>query len=86
MTSVMFSATSRFELCCADATVVGEGTLATNGGGAISINNESLDFEVLNPYVGEIQNFVDAIAGNTRVAVSGAEGIRNIEILLQADS
>jgi len=86
MTSVMFSATSRFELCCANATVVGEGTLATNGGGAISINNEPLDFEVLNPYVGEIQNFVDAIAGNTRVAVSGAEGIRNIEILLQADN
>ena len=86
MTSVKFSATSRFELCCADATVVGEGTLATNGGGSISINNEPLNFDVLNPYIGEIQNFVDAVAGNARVAVSGAEGVRNIEILLQADS
>ena len=84
MTSVKFSAPSRFELCCADATVTGVGTLATNGGGVISINNEPLEFEELNPYAGEIQNFVDAIAGNTRVAVSGAEGLKNIEILLQA--
>ena len=84
MTSVKFSAPSRFELCCADATVTGVGTLATNGSGVISINNEPLEFEELNPYAGEIQNFVDAIAGNTRVAVSGAEGLKNIEILLQA--
>lgn len=85
MTSVKFSAPSRFELCCADATVIGEGTLATNGGGSIKINDEPLKFDVHNPYLGEIQNFVDAIAGSTRVAVSGAEGVRNIEILLQAD-
>ena len=41
---------------------------------------------MLNPYVGEIKNFVSAIGGNTRVEVSGQEGLRNIEILLQADS
>jgi len=86
MTSVKFTAASRFELCCTDANVIGEGTLATHGGGSIFINGEPLEFEELNPYVGEIQNFVDAIAGNTRVAVSGAEGVKNIEILLQADS
>lgn len=85
MTSVMFDATSRFEINCSDAIVVGEGTLATHGGGSISINNEPLKFDLLNPYVGEIQNFVEAIAGTARVAVSGAEGLRNIEILLQAD-
>ncbi len=86
LTSVKFSAPSRFELYCANATVIAEGTLATNGGGAIQIDGEPLEFEVCNPYIGEIKNFVDAIAGSTRVAVSGAEGIRNIEILLQADS
>lgn len=86
MTSVMFSATSRFELYCSDGMIVGDGTLATHGGGSIAVNGVPLDFDVVNPYVGEIQNFVDAIAGNVRVAVSGAEGIRNIEILLQADS
>jgi len=66
MTSVMFSAPSRFEICCSDAIVTGEGTLATNGGGAIAINGEPLKFEVVNPYVGEIQNFVNAIGGGTR--------------------
>ncbi len=86
VTSVMFKATSRFEICCSNAVIVGEGTLATNGGGIITINDEPLDFKLVNPYVGEIQNFVNAIAGNTRVEVSGAEGLRNIEILLEADS
>lgn len=83
-TSVLFSATSRFELHCSNACVIGEGTLATNGGGAITVNNQPLEFDEVNPYVGEIQNFVDAIAGKTRVAVSGAEGVKNVEILLQA--
>lgn len=86
MTSVMFSATSRFEICCSNAIVIGEGTLATNGGGIITINDEPLEFALLNPYVGEIKNFVSAIGGHTRVEVSGTEGLRNIEILLQADS
>ncbi len=85
-TSVQFSATSRFELYCSDAVVICDGTLATDGGGSATVNNEPLSFELLNPYVGEIQNFVDAIAGTARVAVSGAEGARNVEILLQASS
>ena len=80
-TSVKFSATSRFELYCADATVIADGTLTTDGGGVISINGESLQYEATDPYVGEIQNFIDAIHGKNRVAVSGAEGLRNIEIL-----
>ena len=85
-TSVKFSAPSRFELHCSDAMVVGEGTLATDGGGHITVNSTRLEFDPVDPYVGEIQNFVEAIEGKARVAVSGAEGVRNIEILLQADS
>ncbi len=85
-TSVKFNALSRFELYCSEAVVICDGTLTTSGGGSISINNEPLEFELLNPYVGEIQNFIDAIDGKARVAVSGAEGAKNIEILLQADS
>jgi len=81
-TSVKFSAPSRFELYCADATVIADGTLATNGGGSISVDGEVLQFEPVDPYVGEIQNFVDAVCGRSRVAVSGAEGLRNVEIML----
>jgi len=81
-TSVKFSAPSRFELYCSNATVIADGTLATDGDGSITIDGEPLQFEPVDPYVGEIQNFVDAIEGKTRVAVSGAEGLRNVEILL----
>lgn len=84
-TSVKFNATSRFELYCSDATIICDGTLATHGGGSISINGEPLEFEEVDPYVGEIQNFINAIEGKVRVAVSGAEGAKNIEILLQAE-
>jgi len=81
-TSVKFSAPSRFELYCTNATVIADGTLATNGNGNITIDGEPLEFEPVDPYVGEIENFVDAVCGKTRVAVSGAEGLRNVEILL----
>lgn len=85
-TSVKFSTVSRFELHCSDSIVVCEGTLATNGGGNILVNGVPLEFELLDPYVGEIQNFVDAVDGKARVEVPGAEGTKNVEILLQADS
>ena len=84
VTSVVFSAPSRFELHCDDATVVCENTLGPTGGGSIVINNAPLDFEFNNPYVGEIQNFVDAIEGKARVAVPGTEGTRNVQLLLDA--
>ena len=83
-TSVMFSTPSRFELYCDEATVICEGTLGPTGGGSISVNSAPLDFEMLNPYVGEIQNFIDAIEGVARIAVPGSEGQRNVELLLQA--
>ena len=83
-TSVVFSAPSRFELYCDDATVICENTLGPTGGGSISINNAPLDFEFANPYVGEIQNFIDAIEGKVRILVPGTEGARNVELLLQA--
>lgn len=84
VTSVVFSAPSRFELYCDDTTVVCENTLGPTGGGSIVINDAPLDFEFNNPYVGEIQNFIDAIEGKARVAVPGAEGTRNVELLLDA--
>ncbi len=83
-TSVMFSAPSRFELHCDDAMVICEGTLGPSGGGTITINNAPLDFELRNPYVGEIQNFIDAITGPARIAVPGSEGLRNVELLIEA--
>lgn len=85
-TSVMFSTPSRFELHCDEASVICEGTLGPTGGGTISINNAPLDFEVVNPYVGEIQNLIDAIEGKVRVAVPGSEGLRNVELLTQAST
>ena len=82
-TSVVFSTPSRFELHCDEASVVCEGTLGSGGDGKILINNTPLAFEVVNPYVGEIQNFIDAVEGKARIAVPGAEGQRNVELLMQ---
>ncbi len=83
-TSVVFSAPSRFELYCDDAAVICENTLGPTGAGSILVNNAPLEFEIKNPYVGEIQNFIDSIEGKARVAVPAAEGIRNVELLLDA--
>lgn len=83
-TSVMFSATSRFELHCTEACVICDDTLGPNGAGSITINNAPLEFEAANPYVGEIQNFVDAIDGKTRIGIPAVEGRRNVELLIKA--
>lgn len=85
-TSVMFSTPSRFELHCDEASVICEGTLGPTGDGTILINNAPLDYDVVNPYVGEIQNFIDAIEGKARIAVPGSEGQRNVELLAQASA
>jgi predicted dehydrogenase len=42
------------------------------------------EFTVRNPYVGEIEDFVAAVAENRAPEVDGEEGLRNCELLLEA--
>jgi predicted dehydrogenase len=64
--------------------VIGEGVLGTTGDGSLWVNGEPFEYVPTNPYAGEIQDFVDAVRGATRPAVSGADALQNIEVLVRA--
>jgi 1,5-anhydro-D-fructose reductase (1,5-anhydro-D-mannitol-forming) len=82
--SVLFAAPRRFELYGSDGYAVGEDTLGAGGDGSMWTHDGPFEFEVRNPYVGEIEDFVAAVAENRAPEVDGEEGLRNCELLLEA--
>jgi len=82
--SALFAAPGRCEIYGTNDFAVGVGTLGRGGGGEIVTSSGPLDFEEVDPYVGEINDFADAIMAGRDPEVSGEAGLRNIEILLKA--
>ncbi|MCB1738980.1 MAG: Gfo/Idh/MocA family oxidoreductase [Gammaproteobacteria bacterium] len=87
-TSMVFDAPRRLEIYAEDGYAVCEDTLGPDGAGSIRIEtaNESqaLSFNPVNPYAGEIADFVAAIEQGRPAEVDGVEGARNVSLLLQA--
>jgi 1,5-anhydro-D-fructose reductase (1,5-anhydro-D-mannitol-forming) len=83
--SVLFQSPSRAEIYGADGYAICDQTLGPKGAGFIFVRDDKLDFEVKNPYVGEIEDFVSAIRQGRPPEVDGVEGIRNVELLVEAD-
>lgn len=60
-TSVLFDSASRIEIYGSDGTVICDDTLGRHGSGTILFNGSVLEYEVVNPYAGEMRDFVEAI-------------------------
>jgi predicted dehydrogenase len=84
--SVLFDAPKRMEVFGSDAYAVCDDTLGPHGAGAISIGGETMTYEVANPYVGEIADFVAAVRDGRAPEVDGHEGLRNVATLVAAVS
>jgi predicted dehydrogenase len=56
-------------------------TLGPRGTGTITINGEELAFDPVDPYLGELQDFLAAIASDRAPCVTGDEGRANIQLL-----
>lgn len=82
--SVLFQAPTRAEIYGSDGYILCEGTLGRYGSGHIRTHEGDMSFTNGDPYVGEIEDFVAAIQHNRAPEVDGIEGLRNIELLLQA--
>jgi len=80
-TSVLFESEPVLKVYGREKSAVCRNTLGPDGGGTISLGGEPLDFTQVNPYEGEIRDFVDAINENRDPEVPGEEGLRNVEIL-----
>lgn len=82
--SVLFDAPGRCEIYGSKGYAVGVGTLGRGGGGEIMTGEGSLDFPEVDPFVGEINDFADAIVLGREPEVSGEDGVKNVEILIKA--
>ena len=84
--SVLFNAPKRMEVFGSDTYAICDDTLGSHGAGAISIGGEPMEYEVSNPYVGEIADFVAAITEGRTPEVDGPEALRNLATLVAAVS
>jgi 1,5-anhydro-D-fructose reductase (1,5-anhydro-D-mannitol-forming) len=81
--SVLFESPSRVEVFGTESWAVCDNTLGYSGGGSIQTKKGPLGFDAHNPYVGEVEDFARAIIDKRQPAVTGAEGLRNIETLIK---
>ena len=82
-TSVLFDAPSRLEIYGSKGWAVCEGTFGREAAGRIRTNDGEFDFPVVNPFIGQLDDFVHAVERRTKPEVDVVEGARNAEILLK---
>ncbi|MCH9670457.1 MAG: Gfo/Idh/MocA family oxidoreductase [Gammaproteobacteria bacterium] len=85
-TSVLFQAPTRAEIYGSKGFATCTGTLGPHGAGKIETHEGPLDFEIQDPYVGEIEDFAAAVSKGVAPAVDGVEGARNVALLVDATS
>ena len=83
VSSALFVAPNRGEILGSNGYAYCESTIGRGGDGHIDTQAGTLEFEVVNPYAGEIADFVSAIQKGQAPEVSGEEGRRNVELLCQ---
>jgi predicted dehydrogenase len=90
VTSVLFDAPTCVEIHGSRGSAVCEGTLGPHGAGAIRLRavgaNEAseMPFKTVNPYVGELADFISAVRERRAPEVAGEEAARNVAILCEA--
>ena len=84
--SVLFDGPTRLEIYGQRGWAICEDTLGPHGGGRIHTNKGPLTFRVVDPYEGEIRDFVKAVRDGRPPEVDAVEGRRNVELLVQATS
>lgn len=56
-------------------------TLGPRGTGTITVNGEELKFDPVDPYAGELKDFVASVQADQEPSVTGAEGAANVALL-----
>ena len=82
-TSVLFETPNRLEIYGSKGWVICENTFGRDGAGRIWTKEGDLAFPVVNPFVGLLDDFVQAILQGRKPEVDAVEGARNAEILLK---
>ena len=64
---------------------MGTGTLGPHGRGRIETAEGPLEYEPVDPYRGELEDFARAVREDRPPEVDGAEGLRNVELLVEIE-
>ena len=83
VSSALFAAPNRGEIGGTAGYAYCSETIGRGGGGRIDTDSGQITFTEVNPYAGEIADFVSAIKEGREPEVSGEEGRRNIELLCE---
>lgn len=83
LTSVLFRAPRDVEIYGDAGRARGEEVLGPHGGGRVLVDDQELAFAVEDPYRGELQDFVAAIAEGRPPEVDGEEGLANVRWLCE---
>lgn len=86
LTSVVFRAPRTVELYGERGTARAEDVLGPHGAGRILLDGRELDYPPQDPYRGELQDFVDAVAHGRAPEVDGDEGLANVRLLSELTS
>lgn len=81
LSSVVFRAPRLVEIFGTTGSIRCVETLGPRGAGEIFLNNRPLTFPVVDPYKGELTDFVNAITGGGTPTVNGAIGSDNVALL-----
>jgi predicted dehydrogenase len=82
--SVLFQAPTQFEIYGTEGYVRGEDVVAVTGEGRLFLNGAAHPFTPVDPYVGELEDFADAIANDRPPEADGDMGLLNTKILVEA--
>ncbi|MDC0719442.1 Gfo/Idh/MocA family protein [Nannocystis bainbridge] len=83
LTSVVFRAPRTIEVFGDAGSARGDEVLGPHGGGRIVVGDRELSYEPADPYLGELQDFVDAVAHGRAPEVDAVEGLANVRGLCE---
>lgn len=86
LSSVIFRAPRSIEVLGEAGTARGDEVLGPQGGGRILVRERELEYTPADPYQGELQDFVDAVAQGRAPEVGGDEGLANVRWLCHTTS
>lgn len=84
--SVLFRASRSIELYGEHGTARADDVLGPHGGGRITVEGRELAYQPVDPYMGELQDFVDAVAHGRAPEVDDDEGLANVRWLCDVTS
>jgi len=84
VSSVQFGAYNRLELFGSQGIVLCDDVMGREGGGKVQINDQYLEFEILNPYREQLNNVLECIETGRAPRATGTVGVRNVKDLVLA--